>query len=137
MLFFNYLMGASDAHAKNYSLLHLSANDTVLAPLYDVASGLPYDLTGNRPLRMEMSIGGENRLGHVSRGHVERFARLAGLDRQACLNLMANLCRRIVRSAGDVLSQARAEGLLGADELAERLLPRLESHCNRTLQQLG
>lgn len=43
-LAFNYLIGAPDAHAKNYSLL-LAGTHARLAPLYDVASALPYDAT--------------------------------------------------------------------------------------------
>ena len=42
MLFFNVLIGGTDAHAKNYSLL-LSGNGALLAPMYDVTSGL-YEL---------------------------------------------------------------------------------------------
>ncbi len=136
MLFFNYLMGAPDVHAKNYSLLHMGTTDCVLAPLYDVASGLPYDLTGNRPLRLAMSIGGENRLGFVGREHIERFAVSAGIAPASCFNLMANLCTRIMAQSSQVMEEAVALGIEGAEELAERLLPRLEAHCQRTLQQL-
>lgn len=91
MLFFNYLMGAPDAHAENYSLIHEDARRCRITPLYDAASGLPYDLSGNRPLRLAMSIGGENRLGYVEKEHVARFADAAGIERERCLNLMANL----------------------------------------------
>lgn len=136
MLFFNYLMGAPDAHAKNYSLLHLSAKRCVVAPLYDVASGLPYDLSGGRPLRMAMSIGGENRLGFVCREHVVRFASLAGIEPQSGINLMANLCERIMANSAQIANEECKRGIPGADELAERLLPRLESHCRQTLQRL-
>ena len=40
-LIWNWIVGGTDAHAKNYSLL-LSADQVRLAPLYDIASGLPY-----------------------------------------------------------------------------------------------
>ena len=136
MLFFNYLMGAPDAHAKNYSILHLGTTQRTLAPLYDVASGLPYDLTGGRPLRMAMSIGGENRLGFVRSAHVERFASLAGLETSACVNLMANLCERILARAPAVIEEEERRRIEGLGELADRLLPKLESHCRRTLQGL-
>ncbi|MDO4538172.1 MAG: type II toxin-antitoxin system HipA family toxin [Coriobacteriales bacterium] len=136
MLFFNYLMGAPDAHAKNYSLLHMKPNLCTLAPLYDVASGLPYGSEGNRPPRMAMSIGGENRLGYVHRTHVERFAQDAKMDSQDCVNLMANLCQRIMRSAQAVIDQTQRMGVEGADELADRLIPKVEANCRRTLQQL-
>ncbi len=136
MLFFNYLVGAPDAHAKNYSLFHISCQSCLLAPLYDVASGLPYDLTDGRPLRMAMSIGGENRLGHVGGAHVERFAAAAGMDVARSFNLLANLCQRIPKSAHTVLEDARNRKLPGAEELAGRLIPRVEAHCTRILQQL-
>jgi len=42
-LAWNWLIAGTDAHAKNYSLL-LAGNDVRLAPLYDVASALPYGM---------------------------------------------------------------------------------------------
>lgn len=136
MLFFNYLLGAPDAHAKNYSLLHVENRGCLLAPLYDVASGLPYRLTDGRVLRMEMSIGGEDRLGFVIGKHVTRFARTAGIDRERCLNLMANLCERIPKGTESVLEEEIARGIPDIGELAERLLPKVRAHCDRTLQML-
>ncbi|MDX3003539.1 type II toxin-antitoxin system HipA family toxin [Kribbella solani] len=51
---FNAGIGATDAHAKNYSVL-LGPRDIRLAPLYDVASILPYDQ--GRGLKSAMKIG--------------------------------------------------------------------------------
>jgi serine/threonine-protein kinase HipA len=45
----------ADAHAKNYSLL-LSAGQVRLAPLYDVASALPYGVDEHKP-RLAMKVG--------------------------------------------------------------------------------
>ena len=136
MLFFNYLTCSPDAHAKNYSLLHLAPNRCVLAPLYDVASALPYDLTAGKPLRMAMSIGGENRQGMVGRTQVERFADVAHLDRQQCINLMANLSERILLHTDSAANDIALTNALGAEELAERLIPKLKAHCRLTLQKL-
>jgi serine/threonine-protein kinase HipA len=54
-LILNYLVGNTDAHGKNFSLLHQSETSTRLAPLYDVVSiiGLYENLVQN----MAMSIG--------------------------------------------------------------------------------
>lgn len=54
-LAWNWLVGGTDAHAKNYSLL-LAAGQVRLAPLYDVASALPYG-TDERKLRLSMKVG--------------------------------------------------------------------------------
>lgn len=56
-LIWNWVIAGTDAHAKNYSLL-LAADSVRLAPLYDVASALPYG-THERRLRMAMKIGGD------------------------------------------------------------------------------
>lgn len=54
-LIWNWVIAGTDAHAKNYSLL-LSGGSTRLAPLYDIASALPYG-THERKLRMAMKVG--------------------------------------------------------------------------------
>ena len=136
MLFFNYLTCSPDAHAKNYSLMHLSQTQCVMAPLYDVASALPYDLTEGRPLRMAMSIGGENRQGRVRRAHVEKFADMAGMQRTRALDLMANLCARVSLQADAEAEQLVASGAQGAEELVDRLVPRLQTHCARIMRQM-
>lgn len=57
----NWLIGGTDAHAKNYSLL-LAGNQVALAPLYDVASTLPYDWAVERKLRLAMKFGADYQL---------------------------------------------------------------------------
>ena len=59
-LAWNWIIAGTDAHAKNYSLL-LADDQVRLAPLYDVASALPYD-THERKLRLAMKIGGDYRV---------------------------------------------------------------------------
>ncbi|HWB38123.1 MAG TPA: HipA domain-containing protein [Rugosimonospora sp.] len=78
-LAFNWLIGGSDAHAKNYSLL-LAAGAVRLAPLYDLASALAYDEIHRPRLAMAMKIGGEYRVAAVAGRHWRRFAGSVGLD---------------------------------------------------------
>lgn len=56
-LAWNWIIGGTDAHAKNYSLL-LSGRDVRLAPLYDIASILPYPDVYLPKLKMAMKLGG-------------------------------------------------------------------------------
>ena len=135
MLFFNYLVAAPDAHAKNYSLMHVGETCR-LAPLYDTASGFPYYLKDASVPRMAMSIGGENRIGFLRRKHLLRFAEMAGLEADMCLNLMANLAQRLIERSERVADEIIADRADGAQELTERLLPRIESNCRRMLQAL-
>jgi serine/threonine-protein kinase HipA len=56
-LIWNWLVAGTDAHAKNYSVL-LANDQARLAPLYDIASALPYG-THEKKLRLAMKIGGD------------------------------------------------------------------------------
>ncbi|MGB2667400.1 MAG: type II toxin-antitoxin system HipA family toxin [Candidatus Acidiferrum sp.] len=78
-IIFHWLTAGTDAHAKNYSLLIGSGGTARLAPLYDLATALPY--RGAHPLRLKlaMKIGGEYGLRTIARRHWERLA--AGLGR--------------------------------------------------------
>ena len=53
-LAFNWLIGGADAHAKNYSLLLANGPTIRLAPLYDIASILPYDQVDTKRIKLAM-----------------------------------------------------------------------------------
>lgn len=132
-LFFYYLIGAPDAHAKNYALLLADNGDMRLAPLYDVASVLPY-LQPREKQRIAMSIGGENRLGFVGRGSIERFATVSDLPVDDCIELMAVLARMIPERFAEVLDQEAS--IPGVNELRMRWEEPLVKLCKDTLAQL-
>lgn len=79
MLAFNWLIGGTDAHAKNYSVL-LAGPQVRPAPMYDVASALVYDSMYRPKLAMAMRIGGEYRLEGIYGRHWRRFAEANRLD---------------------------------------------------------
>lgn len=138
MLFFNYLIGAPDAHAKNYSMLFGPAGEAVLAPLYDVASALPYARPRER-LRTAMGIGGENRVGHVGKGNLDRYVQQnrlaeAGLDEMTCRTIMAQLAKMIPEKLSATL--AEADGIPGIRDLGERLEEPIATLCRTTLELL-
>lgn len=138
MLFFNYLIGAPDAHAKNYSVL-LDRSDAILAPLYDVASMVPY---AQRvwDIKLAMGIAGENRVGMLSSRRLARFARQCGTDEcgLTCLEMegmLASLCQRVPRAFEHVVGESAS--IPGVDELAERLLPGIKTLCELSEDRLG
>lgn len=138
MLFFNYLIGAPDAHAKNYSLL-LDRDAAYLAPLYDVASALPYARRWE-DVRLAMGIAGENRVARLSARRLGRFARANGMEGyglgpDALSGMLADLARRVPPALADVLGAS--SHIPGVDELGERLLPRVDRVCAASLAALG
>jgi serine/threonine-protein kinase HipA len=89
----NWIIGGTDAHAKNYSVL-LLGGQTRLAPLYDIASALPYEDMYLPKLRMAMKIGGEYRLEAIRGRHWRRFAQDNGLDPDEVVARVASLADR-------------------------------------------
>jgi serine/threonine-protein kinase HipA len=61
-LIFNWLIGGTDAHAKNYSVLIGAGGAVRFAPLYDIASILAYPDIDPQKAKLVMKIGGEYRL---------------------------------------------------------------------------
>lgn len=133
MLFFNYLIGAPDAHAKNYSLLIAGNGDMRLAPLYDAASVLPY-MDPRETYKIAMSVGGENRIGFVTRKAIERFADKADLPAEDCVQLMATLARMIPERFAAVCDEEA--GIPGLNELREHWEEPLVKLCEGTLNKL-
>lgn len=132
--FFNYLIGGSDAHAKNYSLLYGEDGRAQMAPLYDVASIFPYMSSSRETRRMAMSIGGENRFGRIGKQALAKLAADNGLDDFWCLELMENLAESVLKAlpqVGDVLN-AIDEG----QKLNERLLVPIRRNVEITLERL-
>lgn len=62
-LMFNFLAECPDGHGKNFALL-LTRHQTRLAPLYDVATGAPYD-GRDAPRASAFAVGGVRRFGEA------------------------------------------------------------------------
>jgi serine/threonine-protein kinase HipA len=113
-LVWNWVIGGTDAHAKNYSLL-IQRDQVRLAPLYDIASALPY--AHEREVQMAMKVGGDYRL-HVQRpGTWTTMAADLGVDPDKLRHNAA----RLVAAAPDAFAKAAAE----VDHLDSDLPPRL------------
>jgi serine/threonine-protein kinase HipA len=116
----NWVIGGTDAHAKNYSHLMQPGGFVRLAPLYDVISLLPYAEGRGRRVKLAMKVGGEYRMRYVARRHWERLAADAGMPPDAVLAIVADT----VDKAPDALSDLCREAAEGG--LAHPVLPRLQ-----------
>ena len=72
-MIFNWLIGGTDAHPKNFSLLIGTGGKVRLAPLYDLASIFGYDHE-LRTLRLANKIGGTYQLGDIGVRQWQKFA---------------------------------------------------------------
>jgi serine/threonine-protein kinase HipA len=131
---FNWLIGGSDAHAKNYSLLLGGGPHVRLAPLYDVASILPYDEFDMHKLKLAMTIGGEYKLRQIGVRQWQKFAREMRLGVDELIARLGSMAKQLPDEANEARTRAQAEGLDNAiiDRLATQLIERA-NECQRKL----
>jgi serine/threonine-protein kinase HipA len=109
-LAFNWIIGGTDAHAKNYSMLIGAAGRARLAPLYDIASILPYDFDPQR-IRLAMKIGGECRVRDIGPRQWLKVAADLRLDRDELVQRLLDLTRKLPDFLAEVRREAEATGL--------------------------
>jgi serine/threonine-protein kinase HipA len=131
-LIWNWLIAGTDGHAKNYSLL-LAGDQVRFAPLYDIASALPYGMH-EKKLRLAMKIGGDYRI-FPERNTWPEAARELGLDPEALVDR--------VRTLGSLLPVAFAEAAKAPDVVAlarpmpDVLVSLVTERAGRCLRLLG
>lgn len=118
-LIFQWLIAGTDAHAKNYAVLHAPGPRLRLAPLYDLASALPYAQIDAQRLGLAMKIGGKAKLREVGPKQWRACAEELGLAPRALLERAAEMAEGLPRHVAAVRAALAAEGL------AHPLVPRL------------
>ncbi len=98
---FNWLVLGTDAHARNYSLLH-TRSSTRLAPLYGLSSFLPY--ATDRPAVLVMKIGyAERDPARISGRHWDELAQDCGVDPGQALGRVQALAEELLGKVDDVV----------------------------------
>jgi len=95
---FHFLIGASDGHAKNFSLRPGRRGRFRLAPLYDMLSVAPVVAAGRlqrKRYRLTMSIDGHYGINEIVPRHFEAEGGAGGLPKNRALELLADLAGRL------------------------------------------
>jgi serine/threonine-protein kinase HipA len=134
-LAFNWLIAGTDAHAKNYSLL-LASRRVRLAPLYDIASILPYDDIDLKKAKFAMKVGGDYKLSQIGLREWEKFAREVRTDADALTERIDSMARQLPDLVNAARARARQEGLEHRiiERLAIQLIERA-GQCRRLLRR--
>jgi serine/threonine-protein kinase HipA len=127
-----WLLGASDGHAKNYSIRLREGGRFNLTPLYDILSIQPLvdkgQISKNRSkLSMSVGDGGHYRFDIIARRHFDETAKAAGLS----LNVLTQIVGELIDHVGPALDATRAElddNILSQlfESIAQGMLTRLE-----------
>lgn len=134
-LIFNWLVAGTDAHAKNYSLLIGPGGRARLAPLYDIASALPYDPFDPHKLKLAMKIGGQYRLRDIGLRQWRKLAEDLRVDPEAIVGRARALAERAPDHIADICGRAKADGL--GHPLMERLANSVSARAERCARALA
>jgi serine/threonine-protein kinase HipA len=125
----NWLIAGSDAHAKNYAVLIGFERSVRLAPLYDVASILPYPKIQIQKVKMAMKIGGEYRLRMIGIRQWRKLAKEVRVDEDELVQRLRTLAAGIPDHTSKLRQEVRERGLNHPliDRLAEAVTKRARS----------
>jgi len=132
---FNFLIGGTDAHAKNYSILLGKGGQVRLAPLYDIASIFPYVRGDWRKTRMAMSVSGHDRFETIFPRHWESLASQCRYAPDALVSHIVSMAERLPDLARDIAGECRKEGL-GHDVLDE-IVDGIANWCRKCSLRFG
>lgn len=116
----NVVLGNTDAHAKNYGLLHSSPGVIVLSPLYDV---VPATFVNPAQLEMGLRVDGVLRIDRVSRTRLVAEGAAWGIPHDRAVHIVETTLEAVPRAAeaADTRYPDRPRGL------TDHVLDRLES----------
>jgi serine/threonine-protein kinase HipA len=124
---FNWLIGGTDAHAKNYSLLIGAGNQVRLAPLYDLSSQLPYPELIEQ--RVAMKIGDRYEIPLIDLTDWRKLAAACTMDEERMLSRLSQMADALP----DTIAAAREQALI--DGLDRKILASLATQLTRHVKE--
>lgn len=131
----SWLTAATDAHAKNYSILISAGQQVRLAPLYDIASVLPYAQFDVNRVKLAMKIGDRYRLRQIGPREWRKLAVELRLDADVLVNRLGRMAQEIPDRLAHIGREVREAGL--EHPIIERLITRLSGRSRLCAKQLG
>ena len=131
----NWAIAGTDAHAKNYSILHAPGGFLRLAPFYDLASYLPYSDPKSRKVKMAMKYGHTYHLHKIDRHQWETLASECKLKPKRVLPLVAGYLEKL-RDEALPQTHALVSQKHGCDFL-DSLIDKISGHTTDCLDSLA
>jgi serine/threonine-protein kinase HipA len=133
-----YLIAATDAHAKNFSLLYGRGGERYsmrLAPLYDIASAWPYPKQiPVQKMKLAMRIGRHYRWREIQPRHFTELARSCRFSPATLLAILRELATRLPDEASALIGELHQTKITG--DMLSGLLDGLTTHCRNVASQL-
>lgn len=129
---FNWVIGGTDAHAKNYSMLLGAQSEARLAPLYDISTILPHLGEGEiqaemRDLRLAMKIDRVYPIDEVMPRHWKRCASSAKVGSEFTMQTIRHQIAIMPDLASECAAKVRVEGI--KHEIVDRLVDTISARA--------
>ncbi len=128
-VFFNYLIGNMDGHAKNLSFIY-QAKRIRLAPFYDM---MCTDIYEDLSQKLAMQIGGENRPEWIMERHWKRFAEDLKINNAVLRERLSDFCLKVTNKIDstytDFINRYQRNSLL------EGIISAIKKRSDRTLKR--
>lgn len=134
-LVFNWLIGGSDAHAKNYSLLVGTGGIVRLAPLYDITSALPYPQIERRKLKMAMKVGSHYRWHDIRLSDWLALGQEMGYREEYTRDVLVRVGSSIADAAAGIAAGMREDGI--GHPIVDALVDAIAGSAVRCLKMLN
>ena len=116
---FNYLIGNTDAHGKNFSFLH-EGDGLILAPFYDLLSTVIYP---NLSQKMAMKIGGKYKYEEVHLKEWEKMATETGLGQPYIRARLIHIATQLPKQAKELIEELKVQSLYSSvNEIIYKLI---------------
>lgn len=113
-LILNWLIGGTDAHAKNYSILIGGGGLVRLAPLYDIASIYGYPDVDPEKAKLAMRVGDQYRIHEVGLSQWRKLAADLRVDGDALIGRVHEMAAELPDHLADEVRKLRDAGLYHA-----------------------
>jgi serine/threonine-protein kinase HipA len=133
-LAFNWLIAGTDAHAKNYGVL-IAPGGVRLAPLYDVASVLPYPRFDVNRVKLAMKVGEHYRMRDISRRDWMKTADQLRVDPDLMIGRLVHMAEAIPELAPQIGAELTHAGVV--ESIVDRLVTRLAARARLCLKQIA
>ncbi|MDK9790645.1 type II toxin-antitoxin system HipA family toxin [Vibrio sp. D431a] len=139
-LIFQWLIGATDGHAKNFSLFIDRNNSYSLTPFYDVMSAFPVvGKKGLHPkqLKLAMSLKGSKgkkyQISKIFKRHFIDTAELVGIDKRLVDEMVVQFQAELPKALAAVTEDVRKD----YPDFPERIIQSIANGANDNLKRLG
>lgn len=117
---FNFLIGNTDNHIKNLSLLYGKDLKTIrLAPAYDIVSTMVYESSTEN---MALSIGGDYSIRKITEESFAKEATKAGLGVKMAMKRLDTLRKNFVEALNTGTQVLEEQGFEGTKDIAEQIM---------------